>query len=64
MRRNRGNRMRAIIVYDRQGREIKLPSIARMARETGLHRTAIARRLNDGGWIRREGYVPVRVREG
>ena len=56
--------MKAIIVYDRQGREIRLPSIARMARETGLHRTAIARRLNDGGWIRREGYEPVRVREG
>ena len=54
--------MREVIVYDRQGREIRLPSIARLARETGLHRTAIARRLNDGGWIKREGYVPVRVR--
>ena len=54
--------MRAIIVYDSQGREIRLPSIARMARQTGLHRTAIARRLKDGGWIRRDGYVPVRVR--
>lgn len=54
--------MKAIIVYDSKGREIRLPSIARMARETGLHRTAIARRLNDGGWIKREGYVPVRVR--
>ena len=55
--------MKAIIVYDKQGREIKLPSIARMARETGLHRTAIDRRLKDGGWIRREGYVSVRVRK-
>ena len=54
--------MKTIIVYDSQGREITLPSIARMARETGLHRTAIARRLRDGGWIRREGFVPVRVR--
>ena len=54
--------MRAVIVYDSKGREIRLPSIARMARETGLHRTAIARRLKDGGWIKREGYVPVRVR--
>ena len=54
--------MRAVTVYDKAGREITLPSIARMARETGLHRTEIARRLKDGGWIRREGYVPVRVR--
>lgn len=54
--------MKAIIVYDSRGREIRLPSIARMAKETGLHRTAIARRLKDGGWIRRDGYEPVRVR--
>ena len=54
--------MRAIIVSDRQGREIELPSIERMARETGLHRTEITRRIKDGGWIKREGFVPVRVR--
>ena len=56
--------MRAVTVYDKAGREITLPSIARASREMGLHRTEIARRLKDGGWIRREGYVPVRVRVG
>lgn len=56
--------MRAVTVYDKAGREITLPSIARASREMGLHRTEIVRRLKDGGWIRREGFVPVRVRVG
>ena len=51
-----------VTVYDRAGREITLPSIARTAREMGIHVTQLQRRLKDGGWIRREGYVPVRVR--
>ena len=54
--------MKTIIVSDSGGREVELPSIARMARETGLHRTEITRRIKDGGWIKREGFVPVRVR--
>ena len=53
---------RAVTVYDRAGREITLPSIARTAREMGIHVTQLQRRLKDGNWIRREGYCAVRVR--
>lgn len=52
-----------VTVYDRAGREITLPSIARTAREMGIHVTQLQRRLKDGNWIRREGYVSVRVRK-
>lgn len=51
-----------VTVYDRDGREITLPSIARTAREMGIHVTQLQRRLKDGCWIQREGYVSVRVR--
>lgn len=51
-----------ITVYDRVGREIQMSSIAKTSREMGIPTTVIQRRLKDGGWIRREGYVPVRVR--
>lgn len=52
-----------VIVFDRQGREMRMPSIARAAREMGIHVTQLQRRLKDGNWIRREGYVSVRVRK-
>lgn len=53
-----------VTVYDRAGREVTLPSIARTAREMGIHVTQLQRRLKDGCWIRREGYVSVRVKRG
>ena len=54
--------MRSVEVYDRQGRVIVMPSVAKTAREMGLSQVTIWRRINDRRWIIREGYVPVRVR--
>lgn len=51
-----------VTVYDRAGREITLPSIARTAREMGIHVTQLQRRLKDGNWILRPGYVAVKVK--
>ena len=51
-----------VTVYDRQGREIEMPSVARTAREMGVSQSLIHRRLKDGLWIHRPGYVSVRVR--
>lgn len=51
-----------VTVYDRQGREIQMPSIRRTAREMGVSEFTIRARLRDGGWIHRDGYVPVRVK--
>ena len=51
-----------VTVYDRAGREITLPSIARTAREMGVPASTLRNRVKDGNWIRREGYVSVRVR--
>jgi hypothetical protein len=53
---------RYVTVYDRQGREIQMPSIRRTAREMGVSEFTIRARLRDGNWIHRDGYVPVRVR--
>lgn len=53
---------RAITVYDRRGREIEMPSIKKAAREMGVSENLLRRRINDGLWIHREGYVPVRVK--
>lgn len=53
---------RYVTVYDRQGREIQMPSIRRTAREMGVSESTIRSRLRDGNWIHRDGYVPVRVR--
>lgn len=52
-----------ITVYDRVGREIQMPSIAKTSREMGIPTTVIQRRLKDGCWIQRDGYVSVRVRK-
>ena len=51
-----------ITIYDRRGREIEMPSIKKAAREMGVSEKLIQRRLADGLWIHREGYVPVRVK--
>ena len=53
---------RYVTVFDRQGREIRMPSIRRTAREMGVSEWTIRNRLRDGNWIHRDGYVPVRVR--
>ena len=55
--------MRSVEVYDRSGNVIRMRSIARTAREMKVSKTTIRRRLADGHWIIRDGYVPVRVRE-
>ena len=55
--------MRSIEVYDRSGNVIRMRSIARTAREMRISPITIRRRLADGLWIIRDGYVPVRVRE-
>ncbi len=54
--------MRAVIVYDRSGREIRVPSVAGCARRMGMAVTTLRNRLKDGRWIHRDGYTPVRVR--
>ena len=51
-----------ITIYDRRGREIEMPSIKKAAREMGVSENLLRRRINDGLWIHREGYVPVRVK--
>ena len=53
---------RKVIVYDRKGTEIIMPSIARTAREMGVSESFLQKRIKDGFWIHRDGYVPVRVR--
>ena len=53
---------RKVIVYDRRGREIEMPSVARTAREMGVSQKLIYKRIGDGLWIHRPGYVSVRVR--
>lgn len=55
--------MKSIEVYDRSGNVIRMRSIARTAREMKISPITIRRRLADGLWIIRDGYVPVRVRE-
>ena len=54
--------MRAVIVYDRSGREVRVPSVAECARRIGIAGTTLRNRIRDGRWIHRDGYVPVRVR--
>lgn len=54
--------MRQILVSDRRGREIEMRSIALTAREMGIAPSTVKKRLDDGNWIHRVGYVPVRVR--
>lgn len=54
--------MRAVIVYDRSGREIRVPSVTECARRIGIAGTTLRNRLKDGRWIHRDGYVSVRVR--
>ena len=51
-----------VTVYSRDGREIEMPSVAKTAREMGVSQSLIHRRLKDGLWIHRDGYVAVRVR--
>ena len=51
-----------IIVYDRKGNEITMPSIAKTAREMKVSEHLLYNRVRDGLWIHRDGYVPVRVR--
>ena len=53
---------RAVTVYDKAGREITLPSIARASREMGVPASTLRNRVKDGNWILREGYVSVRVK--
>ena len=53
---------RKVIVYDRRGREIEMPSVARTAREMGVSQKLIYKRIGDGLWIHRDGYVAVRVK--
>ena len=53
---------RAVTVYDKAGREITLPSIARASREMGVPASTLRNRVKDGNWILREGYCAVRVR--
>ena len=55
--------MRSIEVYDRSGNVIRMRSIAITAREMKISSITIRKRLADGNWIIRDGYVPVRVRE-
>ena len=55
---------RPIIVYDKKGREVMMPSISKAAKAMGISDKQIYDRLKDGNWIHREGFVPVRVREG
>jgi len=54
--------MKAVIVYDRSGREIRVPSVAECARRMDMTVTTLRNRLHDGRWIHRDGYRPVRVR--
>lgn len=54
--------MREVIVYDRSGREVRVPSVAECARRIGIAGTTLRNRLRDGRWIHRDGYTPVRVR--
>lgn len=49
-------------VYDRSGRSIEMPSITSAAVAMNVSAVTIRRRLRDGLWIVRDGYVPVRVR--
>ena len=53
---------RRVTVYSRDGREVEMASIAKTAREMGVSQSLIHRRLKDGLWIHRPGYVSVRVR--
>ena len=53
---------RRVTVYSRDGREVEMASIAKTAREMGVSQSLIHRRLKDGLWIHRDGYVAVRVR--
>lgn len=54
--------MKTVIVYDRQGREVESTNMAKTAREMGIGVSTLQRRVKDGNWIHRDGYVPVRVR--
>lgn len=54
--------MKAVEVYDRSGRVIRMRSIAKTAREMGVSESLIYKRLQDGLWIHRKGYAPVKVR--
>jgi len=51
-----------VIVSDRKGTEITMPSIAKTAREMKVSESFLHHRIKDGYWIHRDGYVPVRVR--
>lgn len=51
-----------VVVYDRRGREIEMPSVSKTAREMGVSQGLIHKRIKDGLWIHRDGYVPVRVK--
>lgn len=53
---------RKVIVSDRRGREVEMRSMAHTAREMGIGLATLRRRVADGNWIHREGYVAVRVR--
>lgn len=53
---------KAVEVYDRQGRSVRVRSMAETARIMGIGLNTLRRRVADGNWIIRDGYVPVKVK--
>jgi len=54
--------VRSVVVFDGKGRQIEMPSIALTAKEMGMPPSTVWKRISDGNWIHRDGYVPVKVR--
>ena len=54
--------MKTIIVSDSGGREVVVRNLRKTAEVMGIHENTLRKRVADGNWIHREGFVPVRVR--
>lgn len=52
---------KAVEVYDKKGRSVRVRSMAETARIMGIGLNTLKRRISDGNWIIRDGYVPVKV---
>lgn len=53
---------KVVEVYDKKGRSVRVRSMAETARIMGIGLNTLKRRVADGNWIIRDGYVPVKVK--